>query len=252
MNQTAIHIEQLTVAYQAVPVLWQVGLNIQKGKRTAIIGPNGAGKSTLIKSILGLMTPLTGEVDFSVKDGEWAEYKSIKKSVAYVPQKSSVDWDFPTTVLDVVVMGRYGHLGWFKRPGKKDTALAEEMLVKVGMHSFKDRQISQLSGGQRQRVFLARALVQQAEIYLLDEPLAGVDMKSEKVIMELLEELSSAGKTVIVVHHDLQTVKEYFDEVVFLNREVVAAGSVATTFTEDIIEETYRKDHSVVERVDQL
>lgn len=252
MNQTGIHIEQLTVAYQAVPVLWQVGLNIQKGKRTAIIGPNGAGKSTLIKSILGLMTPLTGEVDFSVKDGEWSEYKSIKKSVAYVPQKSSVDWDFPTTVLDVVVMGRYGHLGWFKRPGKKDMALAEEMLVKVGMHSFKDRQISQLSGGQRQRVFLARALVQQAEIYLLDEPLAGVDMKSEKVIMELLEELSSAGKTVIVVHHDLQTVKEYFDEVVFLNREVVAAGSVATTFTEDIIEETYRKDHSVAERVDQL
>lgn len=252
MNQTAIHIEQLTVAYQAVPVLWQVGLNIQKGKRTAIIGPNGAGKSTLIKSILGLMTPLTGEVDFSVKDGEWSEYKSIKKSVAYVPQKSSVDWDFPTTVLDVVVMGRYGHLGWFKRPGKKDMALAEEMLVKVGMHSFKDRQISQLSGGQRQRVFLARALVQQAVIYLLDEPLAGVDMKSEKVIMELLEELSSAGKTVIVVHHDLQTVKEYFDEVVFLNREVVAAGSVATTFTEDIIEETYRKDHSVAERVDQL
>ena len=252
MNQTAIHIEQLTVAYQAVPVLWQVGLNVQKGKRTAIIGPNGAGKSTLIKSILGLMTPLTGEVGFSVKDGEWAEYKSIKKSVAYVPQKSSVDWDFPTTVLDVVVMGRYGHLGWFKRPGKKDTALAEEMLVKVGMHSFKDRQISQLSGGQRQRVFLARALVQQAEIYLLDEPLAGVDMKSEKVIMELLEELSSVGKTVIVVHHDLQTVKEYFDEVVFLNREVVAAGSVATTFTEDVIEETYRKDHSVAERVDQL
>lgn len=252
MNQTAIHIEQLTVAYQAVPVLWQVGLNIQKGKRTAIIGPNGAGKSTLIKSILGLMTPLTGEVDFSVKDGEWSEYKSIKKSVAYVPQKSSVDWDFPTTVLDVVVMGRYGHLGWFKRPGKKDMALAEEMLVKVGMHSFKDRQISQLSGGQRQRVFLARALVQQAEIYLLDEPLAGVDMKSEKVIMELLEELSSAGKTVIVVHHDLQTVKEYFDEVIFLNREVVAAGSVATTFTEDIIEETYRKDHNVAERVDLL
>lgn len=252
MNQTAIHIEQLTVAYQAVPVLWQVDLNIQKGKRTAIIGPNGAGKSTLIKSILGLMTPLTGEVDFSVKENEWSDYKSIKKSVAYVPQKSSVDWDFPTTVLDVVVMGRYGHLGWFKRPGKKDAALAEEMLVKVGMHSFKDRQISQLSGGQRQRVFLARALVQQAEIYLLDEPLAGVDMKSEKVIMELLEELSSAGKTVIVVHHDLQTVKEYFDEVVFLNREVVAAGSVETTFTEDIIEETYRKDHSVAERVDQV
>lgn len=252
MNQTAINIKQLTVAYQAVPVLWDVSLGFKKGKLTAIIGPNGAGKSTLIKSMLGLIKSITGEVEFSVNDQPGEKYKAVKKAVAYVPQKSSVDWDFPTTVLDVVIMGRYGHLGWFKRAKKSDIALAEEMLDRVGMKSFRNRQISQLSGGQRQRVFLARALVQQADIYILDEPLAGVDMKTERVIMQLLRELSAQGKTVLVVHHDLQTVAEYFDEVVLLNREVVASGPVESVFTEENIEEAYRKDHNIGEKVESL
>ena len=164
-----------------------------------------------------------------------------------MPQNTSVDWDFPATVLDVVVMGRYGHLGWLKRPRKADYDYAREMLVKVGMPSFANRQISQLSGGQRQRVFLARALVQDAELYLMDEPFAGVDIKTEGIIIELLKELRREGKSILVVHHDLQTVAEYFDEVVFVNREIVAAGPVAEVFTDAHIEETYRVDHNLGE-----
>ncbi|MGB7366768.1 metal ABC transporter ATP-binding protein, partial [Carnobacterium jeotgali] len=172
---TAIRLNQLTVAYEAQPVLWNVSVNIPKGRLTAIVGPNGAGKSTLIKSLINLIKPVAGEVDFIFEQTKDENYGNNKNLVAYVPQNGSVDWDFPTTVLDVVVMGRYGHIGWFKRPKKKDKALANEMLLKVGMADFKDKQISQLSGGQRQRVFLARALVQEAEIYLMDEPFQGVD-----------------------------------------------------------------------------
>ncbi len=249
MTQThAIDINQLTVAYQSVPVLWDITVGFKKGTLTAIIGPNGAGKSTLIKSMLNFIKPVAGSVTFSTEPSEQATYGHIKQKIAYVPQNSSVDWDFPTTVLDVVTMGRYGHLGWFKRPKKKDIEISEEMLAKVGMPTFADRQISQLSGGQRQRVFLARALAQEAEIYILDEPLAGVDMKTERVIMQLLRNLVLEGKSVIVVHHDLQTVEEYFDDVVFINKEVVAHGSVATAFTEDNIEKTYRKDRNLGER----
>lgn len=241
---TAIRLNQLTVAYEAQPVLWNVSVNIPKGRLTAIVGPNGAGKSTLIKSLINLIKPVAGEVDFVFEQTKDENYGNNKNLVAYVPQNGSVDWDFPTTVLDVVVMGRYGHIGWFKRPKKKDKALANEMLLKVGMADFKDKQISQLSGGQRQRVFLARALVQEAEIYLMDEPFQGVDAQTEKIIIQLLKELKTEGKTIVVVHHDLQTVPEYFDEVILINRELIGSGPVETTFTKELIAKTYRQNQT--------
>lgn len=251
MGREAIKIKNMTVAYQADPVLWNVDVAFKQGKLTAILGPNGAGKSSLLNAMLGLINPISGHIEFLKNNGHWGDFKSVQKSVAYVPQKSSVDWDFPTDVLDVVVMGRYAHLGWIKRPRKLDYKIAEEKLEQVGMLDFKKRQISQLSGGQRQRVFLARALAQEADIYLLDEPLAGVDIKTEKVIIHLLKELIAQNKTVAVVHHDLQTVEEYFEEVIFLNHEIIASGSVASTFSEENIEETYRRDRNV-ERIEEI
>lgn len=251
MEQEAIKIKNMTVAYNAEPVLWNIDVAFYQGKLTAILGPNGAGKSTLLNAMLGLIHPISGNVNFLKGDKNWGTFKSVQKNVAYVPQKSSVDWDFPTDVLDVVVMGRYAHLGWMKRPKKRDYEIAEEKLEQVGMLDFKKRQISQLSGGQRQRVFLARALAQEAAVYLLDEPLAGVDIKTEKVIINLLQELVAQNKTVVVVHHDLQTVEEYFDEVVFLNHEITDAGSVSSTFTEENIEDTYRRDRNI-ERVHEI
>jgi manganese/zinc/iron transport system ATP- binding protein len=239
-------LNHVTVAYDAKAVLWDIQVSFKKGALTAVIGPNGAGKSTMMKAMLDLVKPLNGDIDYHLAD-QPEKYKTVKKKIAYVPQNTSVDWDFPATVLDVVVMGRYGHLGWLKRPTKKDFELAKEMLVKVGMPTFANRQISQLSGGQRQRVFLARALAQEAEIYLMDEPFAGVDQKTEKIIMDLLKELKEAGKSIIVVHHDLQTVEDYFDEVVFVNRHIVASGPVDTVFTKEAIEETYRVDHNLGE-----
>lgn len=241
---TAIRLNQLTVAYEAQPVLWDISFSIPKGTLTAVVGPNGAGKSTLIKSLINLIKPIAGEVEFTFGQSTEEDYRKNKNLVAYVPQNGSVDWDFPTTVLDVVVMGRYGHIGWFKRPKKKDKSLANEMLAKVGMADFKDRQISQLSGGQRQRVFLARALVQEAEIYLMDEPFQGVDAQTEKIIIQLLKELKSEGKTIVVVHHDLQTVPEYFDEVVLINRELIGNGPIETTFTKELIAKTYRQNQA--------
>ena len=246
-KSTAITINRLTVAYDARPVLWNITASLPKGQLTAIIGPNGAGKSTLIKSMVDFIKPITGTVSFQI-DGERSQsYQEVKDKLAYVPQNTTVDWDFPTTVMDVVLMGRYGKLGWFKRPKKKDREIAKQMLMKVGLPTFADRQISQLSGGQRQRVFLARALAQEADIYIMDEPLSGVDMKTERIIMKLLRELVNEGKTVVVVHHDLQTVEEYFDYVLFINQEVVEAGPVETTFTEELINETYHQDRNLGE-----
>ena len=225
----AVEIHDLTVAYGAKPVLWDIDLSIPKGKLAAIIGPNGAGKTTLIKSMVNLIKPLSGGVHF--QDVEIQKGK-FKNKIAYVPQSGSVDWDFPATVLDVVMMGRYGHLGWFKRPGKTDKNMAIETLEQVGMKDYASRQISQLSGGQQQRVFLARALIQQAEIYFMDEPFKGVDAQTEKSIVILLKNLKEQGKTVIVVHHDLQTVSEYFDWVTLINLRIVANGPVEEVFNE--------------------
>lgn len=245
MNQI-IKLNTMTVAYGADPVLWNIDTSFKKGAMTAIIGPNGAGKSTMMKTMLNMIQPLNGSVTYYLDD-EPQTYDKVKKRIAYVPQNTSVDWDFPATVLDVVVMGRYGHLGWLKRPRKSDYDYAREMLTKVGMPTFANRQISQLSGGQRQRVFLARALVQDADLYLMDEPFAGVDIKTEGIIIHLLKELRREGKAILVVHHDLQTVEEYFDEVVFVNREIIATGPVEIVFNEANIEETYRVDHNLGE-----
>lgn len=238
-NKSAIKIDDLTVAYHQKPVLWDIDLKIPQGVLMAIIGPNGAGKSTLIKSIMGLVDPLAGTILIDGKD-----FKSQKKKIAYVPQRGSVDWDFPTKVLDVVMMGTYGKLGWVKRPGKKEKDQALKALEKVGMLDFYDRQISQLSGGQQQRVFLARALVQDAEMYFMDEPFQGIDATTELAIIALLKELKNQGKTVIVVHHDLDTVPEYFTWVLLLNIQVIACGPMETTFTTENLKKTYGNKHS--------
>ncbi len=234
IQTNALSITDLTVAYQDKPVLWDIDLETPSGVLMAIVGPNGAGKTTLIKSILGLVKPAAGQVSIYGRG-----YQEQRKLVGYVPQRGSVDWDFPTDVQDVVMMGRYGDLGWFKRPGSQEKTMAHEALAKVGMAAFADRQISQLSGGQQQRVFLARALVQDAQIYFMDEPFQGVDATTEKAIVTLLQELRAAGKTVIVVHHDLQTVPEYFDWVTLLNVRRIASGPVAEVFTEENLRQTY-------------
>lgn len=230
----AIEVNDLTVAYQDQPVLWDVDLLVPAGVLMAIVGPNGAGKSTLIKAILGLVDAAAGQV---LVHGEPYEYQ--RRKVAYVPQRGTVDWDFPTSVLDVVMMGRYGDLGWFRRPGARERELAMEALSKVEMQDYADRQISQLSGGQQQRVFLARALVQDARVYLMDEPFQGVDATTERAIVRVLQELRGQGNTVVAVHHALQTVPEYFDQVMILNVRHVAFGPVEDAFTEENLRTAY-------------
>ena len=240
----AVEVEDMTVAYTTKPVLWDVDMKVPIGSLAAIVGPNGAGKSTLLKAMLGLLTVISGSVKFYI-DHHLAMDKKDYKKIAYVPQSGSVDWDFPTTVLDVVLMGRYGNLGWFKRPSKKDKELALSMIEKMGMSDYVNRQIRQLSGGQQQRVFLARALVQEADIYLMDEPFKGVDKTTEHAIISLLQEMKARGKTVIVVHHDLNTVPQYFDWVTMVNKQTVAYGPVVETFTDEAIERTYGKGRTV-------
>lgn len=229
-----LSINGLTVAYQKKPVLRGVTFEINEGELIGVIGPNGAGKSTLMKAALGLIPSIGGEVLVYGKP-----YKEQRKLIGYVPQRESVDWDFPTNALDVVMMGRYGHLGWLRRPGSKERAIALECLSKVGMADFADRQISQLSGGQQQRVFLARALAQDAKLYFMDEPFAGVDAATEKAIITLLQELKRQGKTVVVVHHDLATVQDYFDSVLLLNVELQAYGPTDLVFTQEQLQQTY-------------
>jgi manganese/zinc/iron transport system ATP- binding protein len=227
-------INDLTVAYHRKPVLWDVDLSLPEGQLIAVVGPNGAGKSTLIKSILNLIPRASGAVSIYGKP-----YETQRHLVGYVPQRESVDWDFPVNALDVVAMGVYHKIGWFKPVTGKHRQTAMEELAKVGMASYAHRQISQLSGGQQQRVFLARALAQDARIYLMDEPFAGVDVATEKAIIALLKELKAAGKTCVVVHHDLQTVPTYFDHVVLLNMRVVIAGPTGDVFTEENLRKTY-------------
>lgn len=228
----AIH--DMTVAYHRKPVLWDVDFDIPEGCLVGIIGPNGAGKSTLIKAVLDLMPRASGEVMIYGRP-----YREQSHRVAYVPQRESVDWDFPVSALDVVTMGRYGKIGWCRPVTRAHREAARAALVQVGMADYADRQISQLSGGQQQRVFLARALAQEADIYFMDEPFAGVDAATEKVIVALLRDLRTAGKTVLVVHHDLQTVPEYFDWVIMLNMRLVAVGPTAAVFNRDNLHKTY-------------
>jgi manganese/zinc/iron transport system ATP- binding protein len=232
--RAAIEVNDLTVAYRDQPVLWDIDLEVPAGVLMAIVGPNGAGKTTLIKAILGLVRPAAGEISIYGKP-----YREQRHLIGYVPQRGSVDWDFPTTVLDVVMMGRYGTLGWFRRPGRRERTQAMAALEQVGMAELAGRQISQLSGGQQQRVFLARALVQDAAVYFMDEPFQGVDAKTERAIVTLLQTLRAEGKTVVVVHHDLQSVPEYFDWVMLLNVRRIAAGPVAQVFTDENLRVTY-------------
>lgn len=238
MKDTIVEVHDLTVAYSQKPVLWDIELEIPRGRLAAIVGPNGAGKTTLLKSILGLIKPISGQVLFNDYSGK--PITKLKNRIGYVPQSESVDWDFPATVFDVVLMGRYGHIGWVKRPKKEDKKEALSIIKKVGLEEYANRQISQLSGGQQQRVFLARALVQDAEIYFMDEPFKGVDAKTEKVIIDLLKRLQNSGKTVIVVHHDLQTVPEYFDWVTLINMQIIANGPVAEVFTDKNLNKAYQ------------
>ena len=230
----AIEVNDLTVAYRDQPVLWDVDLVVPSGVLMAIVGPNGAGKTTLIKAVLGLVRPAAGQVRVFGRP-----YREQRRLLAYVPQRGSVDWDFPTSVLDVVMMGRYGALGWFRRPGARERELAMAALEQVGMTAFAGRQISQLSGGQQQRVFLARALVQDAQIYLMDEPFQGVDAKTERAIVTVLQALRAGGRTVVAVHHALQTVPEYFDWAAILNVEKVASGPVDEIFTDEHLRIAY-------------
>ena len=220
-KKTAISVHNLTVAYEEEPVLWNVSATIYQGSLLGIIGPNGAGKTTFIKSLLGLIKPLAGVISILGQP-----HKKVSYAIAYVPQRTAIDWDFPINAFDVVLMGTYAQLGWFRRPKKKEKLAAEYALAQVGLSDYAHRPIGQISGGQQQRVFLARALVQNAPIYLLDEPFNGVDMATEKLMIEILKNLCKQGKTVMVVHHDLQTLAEYFDWLLLLNRTCVAYGPV--------------------------
>ncbi len=229
-----INIHQLTVNYEKTSALWEINLSIPEGSLTGIIGPNGAGKSTLLKALLGIVRPLAGSVHF------WGKpFKKVKEKIAYVPQKGSIDWEFPITVLDVVLMGRYGKLKGLKWYRKADKEAALTILRRLDMASLADRQISALSGGQQQRLFIARALLQGAEILLLDEPFAGVDKVTEQVIMTLLQTLRDEGKTILVVHHDLKTATTYFDQALLLNTSVVAFGEVEEVLTPENLARAY-------------
>lgn len=230
----ALSIQDLTVGYDRRPVLWNINLELPKGRLIGIIGPNGSGKTTILKAVLGLLPLASGEIRLLGKP-----LPEVRLKIAYVPQRSAVDWDFPATALDVAIMGRYGRLGLFRRAGSADKAMAKQALERVGMLDFKNRQIGQLSGGQQQRVFLARAIAQEAELYFLDEPFAGVDIATERTIIELLKRMRDDGKTVIVVHHDLKTATDYFDWAVLLNQRLVANGPVDEVLTEARLQEAY-------------
>ncbi|UXP31755.1 metal ABC transporter ATP-binding protein [Reichenbachiella agarivorans] len=242
-----LEVHDLTVTYSRKPVLWGVDMTLPKGSLVGVIGPNGAGKSTLIKAIMGLVPLSSGWVELF-----GGSLKEFRGKVSYVPQKESVDWDFPASVRDVVVMGRYAKVGLFKRPRKADYEAADYAIEQVKMKDYAHRQISQLSGGQQQRVFLARALAQNADLYFMDEPFAGVDAATEKAIIGILKQMSAQGKTVVVVHHDLQTVTKYFDWVVQLNTRLVASGPVDQVFTQELLQETYGGKLTILSDVGQL
>jgi len=239
-----LSIHDMTVAYSRRPVLWDIDYEAPRGKLVAIVGPNGAGKSTLISAALDLVPKVSGSVAFYGKP-----YRQQRSRVGYVPQRESVDWDFPVSALDVAAMGLYRRIGWCLPVRRQHRAAALAALDRVGMSSFAHRQIRQLSGGQQQRVFLARALVQDADLYLMDEPFAGVDASTERAIVLLLRELRDAGKTALVVHHDLQTVAEYFDHVVLINMRLVASGPTAEVFTRDNLRKTYGGKLALLDQV---
>jgi manganese/zinc/iron transport system ATP- binding protein len=241
MKDIAIEVHDLSVAYDQKPVLWDIDLEIATGSLTAIVGPNGAGKSTLLKAILGLLKTTSGYVSIC--------NTGVSHHVGYVPQRESVDWDFPISVREVVLMGRYGKRGLFRRITKEDKEIAHQCLERVGMEPFADRQIGQLSGGQQQRVFIARTLAQEADIYLMDEPFSGIDATTERTIVQILHELQSQGKTIVAVHHDLQTIPSYFDSVVMLNLRLIASGAVSEVFTPENLQKTFGGQLTILDRI---
>ncbi len=245
-KETPLSVYDLTVAYQRKPVIWDVGFDVPAGSLVGIVGPNGAGKSTLLKAVMDLIPRASGLIKVFGED-----YAENRHRVGYVPQRESVDWDFPIDVLDVVTMGLYREVGWFRRVRNKHRTAAMDALSRVGMADLANRQISQLSGGQQQRTFLARALVQDADLYLMDEPFAAVDASTERAIVEVLREMRSRGKTALVIHHDLQTVAEYFDYVVLLNMRVVAHGTVEEAFTTENLQKTYGGRLTLLEEVSE-
>ncbi|MBT5739448.1 MAG: metal ABC transporter ATP-binding protein [Planctomycetes bacterium] len=234
LNSPAIEIHDLTVSYREKPVLWDIDATIPEGSLCAIVGPNGAGKSTLLSAILGTIHPASGWL--KIFDQEVGKSQEL---IGFVPQRESVDWDFPVDVLDVVLMGTYSKLGWFRRPGKAQRDWAMECLEQVGMADLKKRQVGELSGGQQQRVFIARSLAQDARLILMDEPFAGVDAATEEAIRLVLLDLKKKGRTVVLVHHDLQTIENFFDHVLLLNLRLVAAGPTAEIFTGENLLRTY-------------
>lgn len=229
-----IEVKNLTVSYDRKPVVWDIDLSIPKGKCAGIIGPNGAGKTTLVQSMIGLMNPLSGEVSFFGKSQEM-----MKGNIAYVPQRKTIDWDFPITVFEVVLMGLYGRLGLFRRPGKQEKEKAHAVLQRLGMSDYAHLPIGDLSGGQQQRLFVARALLQQADVYFFDEPFVCIDKTTEQLIVEIFKELIQAGKSVFVVHHDLNTVKSYFDWIIMMNTRLIASGPVENHFTLENLQRTF-------------
>lgn len=247
VENPAIEAHNLTVSYSRKPVLWDVDFTMPEGNLIGIVGPNGSGKTTMLKAMMGLIPSESGYTHIFGRPLE-----KVRERVSYVPQRESVDWDFPASVMDVVLMGRYRRKNIFRRLGKEDKRIATESLKKVNMLPFADRQISQLSGGQQQRVFIARSLAQQADLYLMDEPFAGVDAATETAILDLLHTMKSEGKTVVIVHHDLQTVQDYFDWIVLLNTRLVASGPIQEVFTKELLNETYGGKLTLLSKVGDL
>lgn len=247
VSSPVLEVHDLTVSYDQSPVLWNVDLSLPSGNLIGVLGPNGAGKSTLIKAIMGLVNPTSGYVKIFDKTLE-----EVRNKISYVPQRESVDWNFPASVLDVVMMGTYGKLGLFRRPGKKEKEIALKSLDQVGMTSFVNRQISELSGGQQQRVFIARALAQESDLYFLDEPFAGVDMATETAIFHLLKEMTASGKTIIVVHHDIHSAMNYFDWIIMLNLHLVGSGPTDQVMTEELLRKTYGGKLNLLTKVTEL
>ncbi len=243
----SIETHNLTVSYNRRPVLWNIDFELPSGKIIGIIGPNGSGKTTLLKAIMGLVKTSSGYV--KIFDRPLSE---VRERISYVPQRESVDWDFPASVMDIVLMGRYRKNNLMRRLSKSDRDIAAEALEKVNMLDYSDRQISQLSGGQQQRVFIARSLAQGADLYIMDEPFVGVDAATEEAILNLLSEMKKEGKTVVVVHHDLQTAKAYFDWMVLLNTRLVAAGPKEEIFNEELLQEAYGGKLNVLSKVGEL
>lgn len=248
MKETcSVEVHNLTTTYGGAPVLWDIDFELPAGKIIGIIGPNGSGKTTLLKTVMGLLEPSSGYVKIFDQNLE-----KVRERIAYVPQRESVDWDFPASVFDVVMMGRYRKNNLFKRTNKTDIEIVNQSIEKVGLTEFKNRQIAQLSGGQQQRVFIARALAQQADIYLMDEPFVGVDAATENSILKLLSEIKTAGKTVVMIHHDLQTVSDYFDYLVLLNTRLIARGVPSEVLTKENLSNAYGGQLTLLDKVANL